>query len=249
MEGSDVEEDDSKALLLGTKNINDDEDSTMEENKDDNDESTESLLNGTNDEEEQVQKDLQEAEESIQLLIDVLEEETNKKNSGIGKRTSFLERGPSVENKKVDNNQAVSSTDIYDDANENIIPSAMGSVTDLKLIISENFVPSGDQVRSSYVKPISAGVNNMHDQLRMKLLKEHRSETGKVVCGIVILLIMFGLGATMIVLAWMLNMKDLYILGGIFAAGGVLFAIMFTIQRCKARQENAETDYSVLYKP
>ncbi|XP_060555286.1 uncharacterized protein LOC132716121 [Ruditapes philippinarum] len=82
----------------------------------------------------------------------------------------------------------------------------------------------------------------------MKLLKKHRSDTGKIVCGVVVMLIILGIGGGLLVLGWINNMEDLYLLGGIFSFGGVLFAIALVVVRCQAREQLEDTDYSVLYK-
>ncbi|KAL4240137.1 hypothetical protein ACF0H5_000931 [Mactra antiquata] len=222
----------------------------MESDNNDDIDSNQELLgekNEEHEEDEEARRELEEAEESIQLLIDALEDDDDDDSEPGKKKRSIKERGQKVRDSRSANKPSAS----YIDTNEETVNyyyshSAMGSINDLKIVIPEQKSVNGKS--GKYFKtPTSAGVVN-RDKLALKLLKKHKSETGKVICGVVILLFMLGLGSSLIVLAWLLSIKDLYLLGGIFAAGGILFTIVFIINRCKARTENAETDYSVLYK-
>ena len=69
---------------------------------------------------------------------------------------------------------------------------------------------------------------------RLQIMEhEHaKSQIRKILCGVLILLIMFGIAALMIFLALMFNVDDLFIIAGIFVFGGTIFTIGFIIVRC-----------------
>ena len=109
-----------------------------------------------------------------------------------------------------------------------------------------------DFPRSQSVRPTSKSKQN----IRILLMEHEKSQIRKILCGVVILLIMFGIAALMIFLALLFNVDDLFIIGGIFIFGGSLFTIGFIIVRCsmvhpydKADIEAARDDNSGMQSP
>ncbi|XP_045211764.2 uncharacterized protein LOC123563186 [Mercenaria mercenaria] len=136
--------------------------------------------------------------------------------------------------------------DYNDRGNESVNASVSDlNTSKLKLDITANNVPpKGTEIKFSKISPSSSD----KQRRAMKLLKKHKSETGKIICGIVIMLIILGIGGSLLVLGWIMDMEDLYLLGGIFAFGGVIFTIALIVVRCQTREQLGDTDYSVLYK-
>lgn len=76
----------------------------------------------------------------------------------------------------------------------------------------------------------------------------HQSERRKVFCGIVVILFMICLCAGLLFLGWFFEIEDLYIIGGIFGLGGIIFTIAFIVVRCQTHEQIKDTDCSVLYR-
>ena len=107
-----------------------------------------------------------------------------------------------------------------------------------------------DFPRSQSVRPTSKS------KQKILLMEHEKSQIRKILCGVVTLLIMFGIAALMIFLALIFNVDDLFIIGGIFIFGGSLFTIGFIIVRCsmvhpydKAAIEAARDDNSGMQSP
>ena len=83
---------------------------------------------------------------------------------------------------------------------------------------------------------------------RALILEKEKSQMFKILCGIIILLIMYGVGAAMVVLALIFDIDDLFIIAGMFIAGGGVFTIVFIYLRCSAVQsyEDEDEEFSIL---
>ena len=83
---------------------------------------------------------------------------------------------------------------------------------------------------------------------RALILEKEKSQMFKILCGIIILLIMYGVGAAMIILALIFDIDDLFIIAGMFMAGGGVFTIVFIYLRCSVVQsyENEDEEFSIL---
>ena len=97
----------------------------------------------------------------------------------------------------------------------------------------------------STYKPMSPTILQKNKRAR-KLLKKHASQSGKIACGVFCILFIFSIGLGVSFLAYWLNMKDLFIIGGIFTFGGVVFLLGFIIVRCTI--SNDPEVYLTLYK-
>lgn len=194
-------------------------------------------------------QDEEEEEDCIKLLLNALENEGNEDHE------KWMERRQKLlaDDKNDAADLKVYLKQKYGNLADKLDESVNGSVSELNASISKLNLPgktvsysnSGNATGKRTVAPAV-----LHrERLAMKLLKKHKSETGKIICGIVIILIILGVGGSLIFLAFMLDMEDLYILGGIFSGGGIAFTIAFIVIRCQASEQLEETDYSVLYKP
>ena len=65
-----------------------------------------------------------------------------------------------------------------------------------------------------------------------KIYEKHTSQTAKILCGIYCIIVILGIGCSLLFFARTFGMKDLYIVGGIFTTGGLLFTISFIVLRC-----------------
>ena len=74
------------------------------------------------------------------------------------------------------------------------------------------------------------------------ILEKEKSQTFKILCGIITLLIMYGVGAAMISLALIFDIDDLFIIAGMFIAGGGVFTIVFIYLRCSVVQSYEDQD-------
>ena len=104
------------------------------------------------------------------------------------------------------------------------------------------FIPKCPTPHIAVIPHQTSFVRQAKARRRAMILEKEKSQLFKVLCGIIILLIMFGIGALMIVLALMFDIDDLFILGGIFICGGVLFTIGFIIARCTVVLPYAEAE-------
>ena len=81
--------------------------------------------------------------------------------------------------------------------------------------------------------------------LRMRL-EQRNTQVSTIIVGIIVNVLLIGIGVTMFVLAGIFSNTDLYIVGGIFIFGGVVFAVVFTVTNCnpwlKDRRIHAQID-------
>ena len=203
------------------------------ENSDD--EGSEKLLKETD---EQASHD-EDEEDCVKLLLNALErDDDDNETSGEGRRL-------------LANQNEAGNISRLQEYNDKGVESVTASVSELnasriKLDMQIGSLPFRE--KESRYTPKTPSPLHERQMRAMKLLKKHRSESGKIICGIVVMLVILGLGGGLLFLGWMMNMEDLYILGGIFSFGGVIFTIVFIVVRCQARIQIEDTDYSVLYK-
>ena len=141
----------------------------------------------------------------------------------------YISAQEEVESASGSQTQAVDQTDIGNgvrgtDENESDDEVDINELTVFIPKIPQPQLPYFSQSQS--VKPTAKSKN------RIQLIQQETSQIRKIVCGVVVLLIIFGLAAVMIMLALMFNIDDLFIIGGIFIFGGSLFTIGFIIVRC-----------------
>lgn len=178
----------------------------------------------------------------IQLLLSALEAQDTEDNENDYEHNECQFAGKGNKNTEVrfkENNKDRKGRLVGSESDLNI--------NKLKLDIPTNNYAFKVVVNSPNRRPSSARVLDRHTRA-MKLLKQHKSETGKAVCGVFIFLLMVGSGSCLLALAWFLHLEDLYILGGIFALGGFMFLTCFVFVRCQASEQMGDTDYSVLYQ-
>lgn len=200
------------------------------------------------DDSERCSQDEEEDEDCIGLLLSSLEKDANEVSENLAER----KRKILAEDREADTELKVYLKQKYGNSLDHLDDSVNGSVSDLntsliKLEQTTSNVTSNGTRNTNSKRGVPAAVLH-REKLAMKLLKKHKSETGKVVCGIAIILIILGIGGSLLFLAFMFDMEDLYILGGIFSLGGIAFTIVFIIVRCQAIEQLEDTDYSVLYK-
>lgn len=84
--------------------------------------------------------------------------------------------------------------------------------------------------------------------LRMRL-EERNTQVSTVVVGIIVNVLLIGIGVTMFILAGIFSNTDLYIVGGIFVFGAVVFAVLFIVTNCrpwlKDRRIHAQMDKEI----
>lgn len=175
-----------------------------------------------------------EEEESIQLLLDALDYTEN---------ASEQKRKPKTKRNNDSCGQEGNATS-YESVEASELDSE-NNISQLNLVIPKiNFCAHGN-ASSSENKPRSAIT---FDKRAIKLLKKHESESGKIFCGIIVIVLLLGSCACLLVLGYLFDMGDLYIIAGILGAGGFLFTIAFIIVRCQTHDQIEHTDYSVLFK-
>ena len=81
--------------------------------------------------------------------------------------------------------------------------------------------------------------------LRMRL-EQRNTQVSTIIVGIVVNVLLIGIGVTMFILAGIFSNTDLYIVGGIFVFGAVVFAVLFIVTNCrpwlKDRRIHAQMD-------
>ena len=95
-------------------------------------------------------------------------------------------------------------------------------------------------------RPMSDAVKKEKKRTLQMRLQQRDTQVSTIIVGIVVITILFGLAITMIVLAGIFDNTDFYIVGAIFALGGVVFTVLFIITNCtpwiKDRRVHAQLD-------
>lgn len=94
------------------------------------------------------------------------------------------------------------------------------------------FIPQLPLPQFSLLPPQTAFVKHIKSRRRAQLMEQEKNQTFKILCGIVVLFLLFMIGALMVILAILFNIEDLFIIGGIFIFGGIVFTTGFIIVRC-----------------
>ena len=84
--------------------------------------------------------------------------------------------------------------------------------------------------------------------LRMRL-EQRNTQVSTIIVGVVVNILLLGIGVTMFILAGIFSNTDLYIVGGIFVFGAVVFAALFIVTNCrpwlKDRRIHAQMDKEI----
>lgn len=190
---------------------------------------------------------LEEFEDVQQILLDALanaeagSEKSDKYETaeeGDGERTKLLSNAK-YEDEETSIRSSVQSSIQSKDTQKNV------ELTELKLI-----VPTPPQTQHYNQGPgfvHTPAIKLDKQRQRRKLLEKQQSQVWKVVCGLVTIVLMLGIAAVLIFLAFMYDIDDLYIVGGIFTLGGSMFAVGFIVVRCMVIFEIRHEDQKALF--
>ena len=105
-------------------------------------------------------------------------------------------------------------------------------------------------------RPQTTFVKQIKAQRREQIMEQEKHQIFKILCGVATLLTMFGTGALMVLLAIIFDIEDLFVLGGMFGLGGIIFTVGFIIARCtvvmpydKGDIEKPSNDLTALQSP
>ena len=104
--------------------------------------------------------------------------------------------------------------------------------------------PEASNTEAKQTKPQSPAALERQRRMR-ELLKKQDSRVGKIACGVYCIIFILGIGAGLIFAAFALGVPDLYIVGGVFTAGGITFMVGFLLVWCCFKYD--DVDYSSLY--
>lgn len=195
--------------------------------RDDN-ESVENILKDLQEETELLDDD--DDEESVEDLLKALVADEEDKLKKV-----FKKRKGSGSSAGTSSRKHVSTGDVV------LIDEDGESISPLKSNLQLNISAISDRGN----KPTTATVLERQKRAQ-ELLKKHVSQRGKICCGLFCMVFILAIGCGLVFAAYWFSLKDLYIIGGVFAIGGVIFSIGFVIVRCT---EKSDPDmYSVLYK-
>ena len=88
------------------------------------------------------------------------------------------------------------------------------------------------KVRTGTKKTMTEAVKKEKTRTLRMLLEQKNTQLSTVVLGIIVITVMLGIAAAMIVLAGINSNTDFYILGGLFAGGGLIFTVIFIVTHC-----------------
>lgn len=169
-------------------------------------------------------------EESVEDLLKALVQDEEEKLKKVFKKKKDSEADSEHKTEKVEDVGDIELASLADD-DDGI------SASKFKLALN---------IPSTLELPIRSQVESDLSRRKRKLLRKHTSQTGKILCGIFCIIIMLAIGLGILALAYFFKIKDLYIVGGIFTGGGIVFTIGFIIVRCAFKYE--PDVYTSLYK-